>query len=147
MNSNMRCLLQTHRGAVSLWDEWEKIDLCGIKAHKDAVLDGESVKPALMGQKMAHDEIYCHFPHYIPATGNVPSTYVRKGDWKLIRHYHDNDDQTHRYELYNLHTDIGEMINLASTFPEKVKEMDRMIDRHLEETGAVFPVANPDYTN
>jgi hypothetical protein len=37
------------------------------------------------------------------------------------------------------------MINLASTYPEKVKEQDRMIDQHLEETGAVYPLPNPNY--
>ena len=121
------------------------IDLCGIKPNKEAQFDGSSIKPALEGKEMHHDEIYCHFPHYIKATGNVPSTYVRKGDWKLIKHYHDNDDQTHRYELFNLHTDIGEMINLASTYPEKVEEMNEMIVQHLAETGGVYPLANPEY--
>lgn len=121
------------------------IDLCGIKANKQAQLDGSSIKPALMGKKMEKDEIYCHFPHNIPATGNISSTYVRKGDWKLIRFYCDNPDQSNRYELYNLHTDIGEMINLASTYPEKVKELDLMIEQHLVETGAIYPLANPNY--
>ena len=121
------------------------IDLCGIKPNKQAQLDGGSIKPALMGKKMVHDEIYCHFPHYIPATGNVPSSYVRKGDWKLIKHYCDNPDQSHRFELFNLHTDIGEMINLASTFPDRVEEMNLMIEQHMTETGGVFPIPNPDY--
>jgi len=135
-----------HDAIVSSVDMYPTlIDLCGIKPNKHAILDGSSIKPALMGQEFLHDEIYCHFPHYIPATGNVPSTYVRKGDWKLIRHYHDNPDQTHRYELYNLHNDIGEMSNLAASLPEKVKELDQMIDLHLAETEAVFPIANPDY--
>ncbi len=135
-----------HEAIVSSVDMYPTlIDLCGIRPNKEAQLDGSSIKPALMGKELVHDEIYCHFPHYIPATNNVPSTYVRKGDWKLIKHYHDNDDQTHRYELFNLHTDIGEMINLASTFPEKVEEMNLMIEQHLAETDAVVPVANPDY--
>ncbi|MCP4313947.1 MAG: sulfatase-like hydrolase/transferase, partial [Bacteroidetes bacterium] len=120
-------------------------ELCGIKTRRGIRLDGSSIKPALLGLEMEHDEIYCHFPHYIKATGNVPSTYVRKGDWKLIRHYHDNQDQTHRFELFNLHTDIGEIINLASTYPEKVRELDQLIEKHLEETGAVYPRINPDY--
>ncbi len=121
------------------------IDLCGINPNKEATLDGSSIKPALMGKKMDHDEIYCHFPHYIPATGNVPSTYVRKGDWKLIKHYCDNPDQSHRYELFNLHTDIAEIINLASTFPDRVEEMNAMIEQHMTVTGGIFPVANPNY--
>ena len=37
------------------------------------------------------------------------------------------------------------MSNLAASLPEKVKELDQMIDLHLAETEAVFPIANPDY--
>jgi len=136
-----------HDAIVSSVDMYPTlIDLCGIKPNKKAQqLDGSSIKPALEGKKMVKDEIYCHFPHYVPATGNVPSTYVRKGEWKLIKHYCDNEDQTHRFELFNLHTDIGEMINLASTFPERVEEMNLLIEQHLADTQGIFPVANPDY--
>ena len=123
------------------------MDLCGIKPKNKSQLDGVSIKPALMGKDMERDEIYCHFPHYIKSTGNVPSTYVRKGDWKLIKHYHDNEDQSHRYELFNLHTDIGETINVSQFYPEKVNELSLLIEKHLAETGGVVPIPNPDYNN
>jgi len=123
------------------------LDLCGIKLKEEVQFDGISIAPALKGKNIERDEIYCHFPHYIQATNNVPSTYVRKGDWKLIKHYHDNEDQSHRYELYNLHTDIAETINLAKSYPEKVKELDMLIERHLAVTGGVTPVINPVFKN
>ena len=121
------------------------MDLCGLNLKNETTLDGISIKPALLGKTVERDEIYCHFPHYIPATKNVPSSYVRKGDWKLIKHYHDNEDQTHRYELFNLHTDIGETLNVANTYPEKVKELNELIENHLAETGGIQPVLNQGY--
>ena len=137
-----------HQAIVSSVDIYPTLlDLCGIKTQKKSQLDGVSIKQALMGNDLGRDEIYCHFPHYIKSTGNVPSTYVRKGDWKLIKHHYDNDDQTHRYELFNLHTDIGETLNVAEVYPDKVEALNLLIEKHLSETGAVVPIANPDYAN
>lgn len=135
-----------HQAIVSSVDIYPTLmDLCGIELKEKVPFDGITIKPALNGESIGRDEIYCHFPHYIPATGNVPSTYVRKGNWKLIKHYHDNDDQTNRFELFNLHTDIGEILNLADAYPEKVKALNILIENHLAETGGVEPIVNPDY--
>jgi arylsulfatase A-like enzyme len=143
---NIKEGIVNHKAIVSSVDIYPTLaDLCDIKIKKGTQLDGISLKPALKGKDIERDEIYCHFPHYIKATGNVPSTYVRKGDWKLIKHYHDNKDQSHRYELYNLHTDISETINLASSLPDKVKTLNTLIEKHLAETDGVVPIANPDY--
>lgn len=135
-----------HQAIVSSVDIYPTLmDLCGIKTKEKVPFDGITIKPALNGKSVDRDEIYCHFPHYIPATGNVPSTYVRKGNWKLIKHYHNNDDQTNRFELFNLHTDIGETLNVANAYPEKVKELNELIENHLAETGGIVPVLNPNY--
>jgi arylsulfatase A-like enzyme len=135
-----------HQAIVSSVDIYPTlIDLCGIKIKKKSQLDGVSIKQALMGKTLERDEIYCYFPHYIKSTGNVPSTYVRKGNWKLIKHFYDNNDQTHRYELFNLQTDIGETLNVAEVYPEKVKALNLLIEKHLSETGGVVPIANPNY--
>lgn len=135
-----------HQAIVSSVDIYPTlIELCGIEANEKSQFDGVSIKPALMGKDLERNEIYCHFPHYIPSTGNVPSTYVRKGDWKLIKHYHDNEDQTHRYELFNLHTDIGETIDLVQVYPEKVEELSLLIEKHLDETDGIEPITNPNY--
>lgn len=143
---NIKAGSTNHQAIVSSVDFYPTLlDLCGVEPKEKTQLDGVSIKPALMGKDLNRDEIYCHFPHYVPATGNVPGTYVRKGDWKLIKHYHDNDDQSHRYELFNLHTDIGETINLAKVYPNKVKELNLLIEKHLSETGGVAPIANPNY--
>jgi hypothetical protein len=49
-------------------------------------------------------------------------------------------------ELYNLDKDVGEKQNLASQFPEKVKEMHLLLQEWRTTTGAPLPRGpNPDY--
>lgn len=118
-------------------------ELCGLDA--PASVDGISFASALRGEILDRDTIFCHFPHYTPAADGLPSTYVRKGDWKLIRFYCDNDDQTDRVELYNLSEDIGETNNLADEYPDHVSELNDLIDQFLTDAGAVIPTPNPAY--
>ncbi|MCL4402975.1 MAG: N-acetylgalactosamine 6-sulfate sulfatase, partial [Acidobacteria bacterium] len=68
-----------------------------------------------------------------------------KGDWKLIRQFCDNPDQTDRFELYNVKTDFGETNNVASKMPEKIAELNPLIDGFLKESAALVPVPNPAY--
>ena len=121
------------------------LEMLGLKPRTGQTFDGISIVPALQGKPLGRDTLFCHFPHYVKATGNLPSTYVRKGDWKLIRFYADNDDQTNRFELYNLKDDIGETKNLAAALPDKVNELNALIEQHLKDTGAVVPQPNPAY--
>ena len=118
-------------------------ELCGLDAPES--VDGISFAPALRGETLARDTIFCHFPHYTPAADGLPSTYVRKGDWKLIRFYCDNDDQSDRVELYDLTKDIGETNNLADEYPDRVSELNDLIDQFLTDAGAVIPTPNPAY--
>jgi arylsulfatase A-like enzyme len=121
------------------------LDMCGIGPTEGQPFDGESILATMKGGIFTRDEFFCHFPHYTPATGNIPASSVRKGDWKLIRFWHDNYDQSHRYELYNLQWDIGETTNLASLHPGKVEELIVLLDNYLEETGTLVPIPNPEY--
>ena len=73
----------------------------------------------------------------------LPATWVRRGDWKLIRFFCDSPDQSDRFELYNLKDDIGETKNLAADKPELVKELDSLIDGFHKNTGALIPAKNP----
>lgn len=119
----------------------------GSKANNGQVLDGVSLLPLLLQQKpLKREAIYCHFPHYTPATNNYPSTSVRKGDWKLIRVYGEGQNQGDAFELYNLKNDIGEEKNLADKLPAKVKELDKLIVKHVNDTKGIFPKINPAYT-
>lgn len=122
------------------------LDVLGLKPQADQVLDGVSILPVLSGEKsIGREAVFCHLPHYVNTTGNRPSTSVRRGGWKLIRFYADNDDQTDRLEVYNLADDIGETRNLAAEKPELTAELLALIERHIAETKPLVPVPNPAY--
>lgn len=116
--------------------------------------DGISQRPVLEKNASVRTELFCHFPHSqargdyekMPApTPNSPASYVRSGDWKLIRFYCDNADQSDRHELYNLASDPGERIDLAASEPARMKELSSRLDSYLKDTAAVIPTANPAY--
>ncbi|MHB9037250.1 MAG: sulfatase-like hydrolase/transferase [Armatimonadota bacterium] len=125
------------------------MDISRAKHKPEVTFDGMSIVPALKGRYLNREAIFCHLPFYVGFPPDIqlakPSTYVRKGDWKLIRFYCDNDDQTDRFELYNLKNDVGETTNIAGSMPEKVMELNTLIDRFLKEMDAVVPKPNPDY--
>jgi len=121
------------------------LQIAGLAPERGQVLDGESLLPLLeQTGKLRRDAIFCHFPHGLGKL-NAPSTYVRRGDWKLIRFYETNESFPNRFELYHLKDDLGETNNLAGRMPEKVKELDALIDGFLERTDALVPVPNPDF--
>ena len=119
--------------------------MLGLRRDSDTLLDGISIVPALKGGRLEREAIFCHFPHYVPATGNLPATSVRQGEWKLIRRFCDGADQQDRFELYNLAQDIGERSNLAAATPDRVNALAALIDRHLKDTEALVPFKNPAY--
>ena len=122
------------------------LKLASLEADKNQPLDGVNLLPLLTkGVSLERDAIYCHFPHYMPATNNFPSTSVRKGDWKLIRVYGEGKDRKDAYELYNLKNDIGENLNLADKMPKMVKELDKLIVKHVNKVDGIFPIINPAY--
>ncbi len=116
-------------------------DILGWELPQDLKFDGVSMKPTLEDGTAVRDEIFCHFPH------NRPSTSLRKDDWKLIRWYFDNPDQSDRYELYNLAKDEGELNNLYSSELKIANSMIERMDALLEETEALIPIPNPNYDN
>jgi len=122
------------------------LDMAGISKPPAVQFDGLSLAPVLKGKAaLGREAIFCHYPHYMPAPGNLPSTSVRKGKFKLIRVYGEGPDRSHGYELYDLAADVGETKNLAAKMPDKVKQLDALITRHLKATGAVVPILNPAY--
>jgi arylsulfatase A-like enzyme len=121
------------------------LDMTGVTPKQAVKFDGVSQTPALLGTGTPRDTAFCFFPHYTPATGAVPSVWVRRGDWKLIRFFCDSPDQTDRFELYHLKEDLAESKNLAAEHPDKVKEFNALIRQHLKDINAVIPVKNPGY--
>jgi arylsulfatase A-like enzyme len=139
------------------------LDMLGLKPRGGQRFDGISIVPALRrvsdslvpNGRPSRDRressprdraIFTYFPHaprvpdWLP-----PSVAVHQGDWKLIRIFHGGDGGAHRWKLFNLHEDIGETNDLAASQPQRVKELDALIDRFLSDTRAVVPVRNPDF--
>jgi arylsulfatase A-like enzyme len=126
------------------------LTMAGLKPRAGVSIDGLDQTPALLGGEPVRDRLFCHFPHgsdeqakEIP--GFLPSTSVRKGDWKLIRFFAANDDASDRLELYNLKDDVSETKNLAAEHPDVTRELNELISAFLKETDAVVPVRNAHY--
>ena len=102
----------------------------GIKlAH---LIDGIDLKPALEGKQLSREALYWHYPHY-SNQGGIPGGAVRIGDFKLFERYEDG-----KVSLYNLKDDISEQKDLASSMPEKVKEMRKKLHSWYKEVDAKF---------
>lgn len=111
------------------------------------VIDGLDLLGIFEGEEKVKEDraIFCHFPHGPAATGSIPGTSVRKGKWKLTRSFSAADGQEDRLRLIDLETDPAEITNRAEEFPDLVERLDQLIDRHLEDTDSLVPVANPAY--
>lgn len=122
------------------------LDIAGIPPKPGHILDGRSILPLFKGETMDEVPIFTDFPHRFGALC-APSAAVRLGDWKLIRFYWAGERaKTHYYELFNLARDSMEAINLREYYPDKVLELDALIEQHLLDVDALVPIANPNYT-
>lgn len=117
------------------------VDLVGLGMPPAQKVDGVSLAPILRGEAgSVRDTYFIWFPHLVPGVA------VRQGDWKLIRRFQERPGEYEGlHELFNLREDLGETTNLAAKMPEKVKELDALIDAFVEDTGAAYPKPNPDY--
>jgi hypothetical protein len=107
-------------------------------------LDGVSFADVLRGKKRLEGRAYFNFfPHGGPT--KPPGVTVRQGDFKLIRWYLTGPEYPELIELYDLRDDLSESKNLASAMPDKVRELEGLIDGFLRDTGALVPTPNPDY--
>jgi arylsulfatase A len=114
------------------------VSLAGGKIPEEQVLDGKNILPELMGKNSDTERaLFWHYPVY---HHDVPKSVIRKGNWKLIENLVD-----HSYELYNIKDDISESNNLAESNPEKLEELKAGLKTLQENTGARFPVRNPDF--
>lgn len=122
------------------------LELAGVAPPAKEIIDGVSFADLLAGgEPKTPRDIFCHFPHYVPATGNRPGCSVRRGDWKLYRFFGDGPDRADRFELYDLKADLSEATNLADKHPDRVRQMDARISAHLQAVDALVPPPNPAY--
>lgn len=113
----------------------------GLSALPNQHVDGVNLQPVLTGAGSLPDRALCwHFPHYNEHPSSVPSSVIRKGDWKLIETF-----DPEGLELYNLAEDLGETSNLIATETGKVEELSRELDAWRKAVGAEMMHPNPDY--
>jgi arylsulfatase A-like enzyme len=109
-------------------------------------VDGNDIRPILKGETSSRRPIFIYFPteprvpDWLP-----PSATVTVEGWKLIRTFHYGKSESHLYQLYNLDIDPSESQNMVEAYPDKLIELDILIDTHLMESGALTPKVNPDY--
>ena len=107
-------------------------------------IDGSSLAGLLSGKAKdldRHvDSLLFHTPHYGRSQDAKPTTAIIAGNLKLIKHW-----ETNSYSLFDLSKDIGEMENLASSQPEKLKKLIAVMDKRLQSANAQLPTKNPDY--
>jgi len=118
--------------------------MAGLKPKPGVKLDGINQVPAILDKGAPRDTNFCFVPY--PGRDYAgPGAWVRKGDWKLIRFFCGNPDQSDRFELYNLRADIGETKDLAKQQPRILAELSALLEKHFEQTHAVLPIKNPKY--
>ena len=122
------------------------LDVAGIEAPADLMLDGKSLYQVLTKNKTFEIRpLFWHFPIYLQAVAKEnenrdpkfrtrPGSVVRYGNWKLHHYFEDN-----ALELYNLEEDLGESNNLANTFPGKAKELLNILETWQRDTNAPIP--------
>lgn len=120
------------------------LEMAGVERKAEHTIDGVSLAPALrQSGPIGRKALFNYMPHGGPAKPATAT--VRAGDWKLIRRFETSPQHPEQRLLFNLSKDLGETENLAEAMPEKVRELDALIDGFLKDTGALYPRPNPAY--
>ncbi|MCM8530939.1 MAG: sulfatase [Lentisphaeraceae bacterium] len=116
------------------------------KPKADQVLDGLDLSPLFQNGTLPERPLFCHFPRNLTTEEKLPgASYIRLGDYKLIRMYGGEDDCSDKYILYNIKKDIGETLDISAQFPEKTAQLKKKLNSWLQETGTLMPKPNPAY--
>lgn len=117
------------------------LDMAGIKNYKSVqTIDGKSIVPYLKnpGLKDSTRSIIWNYPNNWAGgdfgEDNSFLASIRKGNWKLIYF-----EKYGRLELYNVKNDIKEQHDLSKQFPEKTKELARLLTQKLKSYKAQMP--------
>lgn len=109
-------------------------------------LDGIDLRATFEGKPQDRERIFTFFPHSTKVPDTLPpSAAAYEGDWKLLRLLHHGENGVHEDFLFHLADDIGERNDLAAAKPDRAAAMAKALERFLADTGAVYPLANPNY--
>lgn len=106
--------------------------IAGAALPDDRVLDGASLMPLLVGEKISRTKPL--YWQYDRAIGGMNRIAIRDGDWKLLA----NADLS-KVELYNVRTDISETKDMAATEPNRAAELTAKLKRLHAEVKAEAP--------
>jgi arylsulfatase A-like enzyme len=101
--------------------------------------DGISIMPLLKKDRMKQRPLFWHYPHY-SNQGVEPGSAIRLGKYKLIDNF-----EKEKQELYDLEHDISEINDISLKFPEKTKELFKLLEDWRDKTKAKIMVPNPDW--
>ena len=99
-------------------------ELAGIRT--TTFPDGISFVPLLQGREQNIQHPFLYFEHAVPWELSFMQT-ICEGDWKLIKTKRNILPAV--YELFNLREDVSESHNLASLYPDRVKELEEKMKR------------------
>jgi arylsulfatase A-like enzyme len=92
--------------------------------------DGISMLPTLLGEEGQKKYPYLYFEFIQGRAKSYTARAIRKGNWKGVQRSKGNKGQEFLpIELYDLSTDVGEKVDLASKKPELVKELEELMTR------------------
>jgi arylsulfatase A-like enzyme len=115
------------------------LDLANLPLLPRQHLDGVSLKPLMEGFELPERPLFWHYPHY-GNQGGVPSSVIRRGDWKLIHYWEDGHQ-----ELYQLSTDPMEGKDVSKENPQIKVALAQELNHFLEQTQARLPVPDPSF--
>ncbi|MGI9455759.1 MAG: sulfatase [Aeoliella sp.] len=116
------------------------LEIANLQSRPEQHVDGKSLVPLLeQSGALDRETLYWHYPHY---HRTLPYGAIRHHNWKLIEYFEDG-----KLMLFNLETDPSESQDVASTDPDKAKELLSMLEAWREQVGAQMPTPNPDYSN
>jgi len=130
-------------------------DIAGVQIPANRPIDGSSWLPIFNANSIERNTPLWWF--YYNAIGK-PKLVLRQGDWKILVHF--SDEQTispgggfsaaamqfiqaaafGNCELYNLHQDLKESVDLAEREPERVKQMRQRLLNIFENARQEAPV-------
>ena len=113
------------------------LNMTGSSLKPDQHVDGISFAPLFDQKPIARDTLFWHFPHY-QGEGAYPASAIRKGNHKLIYHYHQDD-----VLLYDLSTDPSETTDLSSQKTKLANQLKTELLSYLKETKAYLPKPKP----